>query len=225
MHGAKFQDLELFVLKAGPPLDMEKWTGRLQALTDEDKQRQSGKHENHDWDRDCHINCSFQEPVERIFQRLFPQSNEAKSAVLKMRDRMTKFLFQIAQDQQTNTELVAGMDHVLVRVHKQWKLQKDHLGDSLFPNHLLDLVRFAEDGNSIAGAGDILVANQANRPKPDLGLPVQPFAKLLGFAAGTDQQGLVFGAENSSGENRRKVKMRKQQRDIQPRDEVEEEHT
>src|SRR6266436_2948376 len=110
---------------------------------------------------------------------------------------MAKLFFQIAQDQQTNAELVAGLDHVLVGVGEKWKLQQNHLSDSALMDHFLDFIRFAQNRNSVSCLVDVLLADQTNGAQTDLSLSLQPLAQLFGSATGSNQQRLVFIAENS----------------------------
>src|ERR1700693_442045 len=138
---------------------MKKWAGGLQPLADKYNQHQNRKYENHYRDRDRDINRSLQKPVERIFQRLFPESDKAKTTVLEVRDRMAELFLEITQDQQTNAELVAGLDDILVGVGEKRKLQEDHLSDSLLANHSLDFIRLAEHRNSVVSPVDVVFAN------------------------------------------------------------------
>ena len=100
------------ILNSGARLDVKKRAGRLQPLRDPDKQRQGRKNENHDRNGNGEIDCAFEKTVERIFQRFFAQSDEAKAVVFEMRDRMAQFFFQIAHDEKPNAELIAKADQM-----------------------------------------------------------------------------------------------------------------
>src|ERR1043166_3056317 len=225
MHRPKLEDRELLVLQTGTPLDVEKRTRRLQSLADKHDQGQSGKNEKHYRYRDRDINRSLQKSIKRVFQRLFPQTNETETTIFEMSNGMPELFLEIAQNQQTNSELVADLDNVLVGVGKKRKFQKDHLCDSLVANHLFDFIRFPDHGNSIFGPGNVLFADQTNRSQPDLRLALEPVAELLRPAARADQQSFIFVSENPAGEDRGKEIMGKQARDVEPRDEVEEKYT
>src|ERR1700726_1336983 len=118
MHGAKFVDFELPVLHAGAPLHMKKGARRLKTLADEDNQSHCWKNHQHHRNGDNEIDGPLQKSVKRIFQRFLAQSDESKSAIFEMCHRMAKFFLQVAQNQQTNPELIAYLDDVLVGVRK-----------------------------------------------------------------------------------------------------------
>src|SRR5438270_11772005 len=130
---------------------MKKRTGRLQTLADKHDQSQNRKDEYDNWNSDRDINGALQKPVQWILQWLFSQSDKSEAAIFEMRDRVPKFFFEIAQDQQTNAKLVANLDDVLVCIGEKREFQKDDLSDSAFSNDLLDFVRPAEDGNTGPG--------------------------------------------------------------------------
>src|ERR1700730_17493478 len=92
-------------------------------------------------------------------------------------------------------------------------------------DHFLDLIRFAQHRNSLSCLVDVLFADQTDGAQTDLGLPLQPLAQLFGSATGANQQCFFFVSKNSAGENRWEIIMREQERDIEPRNEVEKENT
>ena len=89
------------------------------------------------------------------------------------------------------------------------------------------LSRAAQDWNPILGFFNCLVADQPDRAQPDIGLSPQPGAQLRRFRAGPDQEGLFFPCpgEDAPGKELRQVMVRKQQGDVKPRHEVEEENS
>src|SRR5690348_4130064 len=92
-------------------------------------------------------------------------------------------------------------------------------------NHLLDLIRLAEDRHAISRLVDVFLANQTDRSQTDLGFSVQPLAELFGAATRADEQRFVFGSKNPAGEDRRQIIMREQKRDVKPGHKVEKEDT
>ena len=69
------------------------------------------------------------------------------------------------------------------------------------------------------------IANDADRAQPHLGLAPQPTAQLGGLRRRADEQRLFFPAKNSASEKFRQKVMRKEERDIEPGEEVEEENS
>src|SRR5438132_8991785 len=98
MHRAEFVDVELSILHSRAFLHVKQRTRRLQSLRDEHDHRQRWKNDQHDRKRDCEIDYPFEESVQWIFERLFAQSNESKTAIFKMSDRMAQSFLQITQD-------------------------------------------------------------------------------------------------------------------------------
>src|SRR2546430_13510877 len=98
MHRAEFVDVELSILHSRAFLHVKQRTGRLQSLRDKHDYRQRRKNDQHNRKRDREIDCSFEESVQWIFERLFAQSDESKTAIFKMSHRMAQSFLQIAQD-------------------------------------------------------------------------------------------------------------------------------
>src|SRR5262249_9923542 len=128
--------------------------------------------------------------------------------------------FEIAQDKEADAQLIADLDHILVCLRKNREPEKDHLIDSMLANDLFELLRAAEQ-RQVGVVNLFVILNQANSAKPDFIIGVNPIALLGSALARTDENGLVFAPENSAGQNRRQIIMRKEQRDIEPRHEVE----
>src|SRR4051794_2415593 len=95
---------------------MKKRTRRLQTLADKHDESQDRKDEYDDGNGDRDINGALQKPVQWIFQWLFSQADKSEAAIFEMRDRVSKFFFEIAQNQQTNPELVTNLNDILVRI-------------------------------------------------------------------------------------------------------------
>src|SRR5437868_875959 len=68
-HRAKFVDLELPVLHAGPPLHMEKRSWGLESMGQKYDHRQDWKHHQHYRNGDREIDSAFAKTIERIFER------------------------------------------------------------------------------------------------------------------------------------------------------------
>src|SRR5438132_6628 len=93
----------------------------------------------------------------------------------------------------------------------------------MLPNDLLQLMRPAEQGNSEI-VDLIFVRNQADCAQTDLGFTLEPVSKLHRRVAGAAQSRFVFAPKNATGQDRRKIVMGEEERDIEPWNEVEQEH-
>src|SRR2546430_10990909 len=141
-----------------------------------------------------------------------------------MRHGMAQSFFQIAQDKEANAELIANLDDVLVGFGKKRKLEQDNLSDVVLANDVFELIAFPEHGNSHV-VDLIVVREQTDRAQTDLGFALQPLPQLRCALAGTDEQRFIFAAKNSPRQNRRKIVMREEQGDVEPRNEVEQKDT
>ena len=52
---------------------------------------------------------------------------------------MPEALFEIAQDEKTNSKLVAGPDDILVGFGEKRKFEQDRLSDPVFADHSLEV--------------------------------------------------------------------------------------
>src|SRR6266702_4017544 len=137
---------------------------------------------------------------------------------------MTQPFFEIAQDEKTNAELIANLDHVLVRFGKKRELEENNLSDAVIADDFFELLRAAEQRNAYV-VDLIVVGNQADGSKANLGFALQPFTQLGRAPARADQDSFVFAPENPPGQDRRKIIMREEKHDVEPRNEVEQKYT
>ncbi len=135
---------------------------------------------------------------------------------------MSKLFLQIAQNEKPDAELIADANDVLVGLGEKWKLEQDYLGDSVFANHFLDLIGRAKHRDSVVAVVDLFIGDQTDRAQTDLGFALQPIAQLRGPVARTDEHCFFFPPENASRQERREIVMRKEQRDVEPRNKIEE---
>src|SRR5438552_11973946 len=136
MHRPKLVNLELSILHSGALLHVKKWTWRLESLRDENDCSQDRKDYQHDRKRDREIDCALNKPVQRVFQRLLAQTDEPKPAIFEMRHRVAQPFLQVAQDEKTNAELVANLNHILVCFGEKRKLEQDDLSDAVIANDI-----------------------------------------------------------------------------------------
>jgi len=220
-HRAKFVDEELSILHAGTGLCMKERAGRLEALRAPDKYRQDGKYEKHYRQRDGEIDRPFKETVQGILQRFFAETDKAKAVIFEVRDRMSQLFLQIADNEQPDAELIAHANNVLIGLG-EGKLKQDYLGDAALANDLHELVRRTEHGNSLFGLVNLFIRNQTDCAEPDLGFAPEPIAELSCFLRGTDQQCFLVVLEDAARQDRWQIVMRKEQRDVEPRNKVKE---
>src|SRR5206468_1315182 len=96
---------------------------------------------------------------------------------------------------------------------------------SVFLDRTAEAVRPDEDRNLALRPIEGFIANDADRAQSHLGLAPQPAAQLGGLGRRADEQRLFFPAKNSAGEKFRQKMVRKEERDIKPGEEVEEENS
>src|SRR5437870_3585818 len=137
---------------------------------------------------------------------------------------MTQLFFEIAQDEKTNAELIANLNHVLIRFGKKRELEENNLSDAVIADDFFELLRAAEQRNAYV-VDLIVVRNQADGSKTNLGFALQPFTELGRALARADQDSFVFPPENPPGQNRREIIMREEKHDVEPRNEVEQKYT
>src|SRR2546430_417877 len=93
----------------------------------------------------------------------------------------------------------------------------------MFADDLLEVVWTAEE--RYVDVVDLRIfGNEADCAKTDFGFALQPVAQLRGALTRTDKERSVFAAKDPARKNRRKIIVRKEQRDVQPWHEVEQEH-
>src|SRR5215471_6793859 len=182
VHRPEFVDLELAILHSSAVLHVNERAGGLKTLRDKNNDRQHRKNNEHDRKSDREIDRPFQKAVERIFERFFAQSDETKTAIFKMRNRMAQPFLKVAQDEKTNAELIANLDHVQIFFRKKRELEQDYLVDAVVANDLFELFLSAKHRH-IHILNFFVVRNQTDRAKTDLRFPVQPFAQLGGALA------------------------------------------
>src|SRR6266480_6153304 len=144
MHRAKFVNLELSILHSGAVLRVKERAAGLQSLPGENDRRQDRENNEHDRQRDRDVDRAFQKSVQWIFQRFFAQANETKAAIFKVRHGMTQSFLQIAQDEKTDAELIANLNHTLVRFGKEREFEENDLSDVVIANDLFELPGSAE---------------------------------------------------------------------------------
>ena len=66
---------------------------------------------------------------------------------------MAQFFFEIADDEETNTEVIADADDVAVDFREERELQHDDLRDAVLNDDLLEIIGIAENGNAVLGLG------------------------------------------------------------------------
>ena len=184
-----------------------------------------GNTNSHHRQRDRDIDGAFEKAIERIFQRLFPQPDEAEAVVLEVRHGMAQFLLEIAHDEQPHAEMIADADDVTVDLGEERKLQHDDLRHPALDKDLFEIFRMAEHGNAVLRLLDLLVADEADGAQADIRFAPQPAPQLGRFQSRSNQNGFLLprAGKDSPGEKLRQVVMRKKKRDIKPRDKVEEE--
>src|SRR5207302_10090368 len=148
MHCAKLVNLELPILHSGAVLHMKERARRLQSLSDENDRGQKRKNNEHDRQRDRHVDRAFQKPVQWIFERFFAQANETKAAVFKVGHGMTQSLFQVAQNEKADAKLITNLNHILVCFGKKRKFEENDLSNVVITDDLFELLGLAEQGNS-----------------------------------------------------------------------------
>ena len=90
---------------------------------------------------------------------------------------MTQSFLQIAQDEKADAELIANLNHTLVRFGKEREFEENDLSDLVIANDLLQLLRPAEQRHSHI-VDLIVVGNQTNRAQTNLGFTLEPLAEL-----------------------------------------------
>ena len=119
----------------------------MQPLGEPDDQGERWKNEQHDRQSEREIDRPLDPAIERIFERFLPQADEMKTIVLEMYHWMAQLFLQVADDQESHPELVAGGDEVAVQFGELRELEHDHLGHSMFLDRTAEAVRPAEDRN------------------------------------------------------------------------------
>ena len=104
-----------------------------------------------------------------------------KAIVLEMYHRMAQLFLQVADDQESHTELVAGGDEVAVQLGELGELEHDHLGHSVFLDRTAEAVRPAENRNLALRPIEGFIANDADRAQSHLALAPQPTAQPGGL--------------------------------------------
>ena len=99
-----------------------------------------------------------------------------KTIVLEMCHRVAQLFLQVADDQKSHAELVAGGDEVAVQLGELRELEHDHLGHSMFLDRTAEAVRPAEDRNPALRPIEGFIANDADRAQSHLTLAPQPIA-------------------------------------------------
>ena len=142
-----------------------------------------------------------------------------------MRHGMAQFFFEIAHDQEPDADPIANLDDLAIGFGEKRELQHDHLGYAAFDDDLFERVGTAQHRNAFVGSLNWFVGNQADRSQPDIRLSPQPGPQLRRFRARPDKDRLFFAraGEDSAGEKLGQVMMGKEQSDVEPRHEIEEE--
>src|SRR6266513_1017264 len=221
LHGAELINVELSILHPSPWLNMKQRPGGLQTLDNKNNQGHHRKNHQHDRQSNCQVDRAFQETVERIFQWFFAQPNKTESAIFKMGDRVSQFFFQITQDQQANSKLVANPNDVPVVVAKEGKLEQDYLGDPVLLNDLPKIAGSTKNRNSMFGLVDVVIANQTDRAQADLAFSAKPISELGRSLTWANQERVFFPAENHARQDSGNVIVRKKECDIKPGKEIE----
>ena len=99
-----------------------------------------------------------------------------KTIVLEMCHRVAQLFLQVADDQESHAELVAGGDEVAVQLGELGELEHDHLGHSMFLDRTAEAVWPAENRNPALRAIERLIADDADRAQSHIGLAPQPTA-------------------------------------------------
>src|ERR1700736_4543304 len=141
-----------------------------------------------------------------------------------MGNRMTKPFLEVAQNKQTNTDVIANMDHILV-CFAQREFEQDDLGDASVANNALELLGCAEQRHVVSRRVDALITNNPNGPKTDLGFAPQPIPQRDCLFWRSHQQSSFLAPENAAGQHTWEVMMREKERDIEPRHKIEEENS
>src|SRR5437762_1209425 len=133
---------------------------------------------------------------------------------------MTQLFLEIAQNEKPNAELITNLDHLLVRFGKKRELKENNLSDFVIMDDLFELLRATEQRNAYV-VDLIVVGNQADGSKANLGFSLQPFTQLGRALARADQDSFVFPPKNPPGQDRRKIIMREEEYDVEPGNEIE----
>ncbi len=138
---------------------------------------------------------------------------------------MAELFLQVAHHHEPDPELIAGRDQVPVQFGELRELEHDHLGHAKFLDGAPKAVRTTEHGDLVFRAIERFLANNADRPQAHLRLAPEPAAKLRGLRGRADEESFFFPPKNFSGQKFRQEMVGKQERDIKPGDEIEEENS